>query len=133
LDEAGLLSLAKDLARLTRDSLDLDALHQLVPAAKTEKLRTLKSLERLLATLTDAADARRIIGPLVGIYQLRLGDAHMPSAEIAEAFTLLGFDRNASSLQQGTQLLHVTVSTIYRINEILVRTPAPASENMPLR
>jgi hypothetical protein len=133
LDEAGLLSLAKDLARLTADSLDLGALHQLVPAAKTEKLRTLKSLERLLATLTDAADARRIIEPLVGVYQLRLGDAHMPSAEIAGAFAVLGLDRNASSLQQGTQLLHATVSAIYRINEILVRTPAPASGNVPLR
>jgi hypothetical protein len=115
LDQAGLLSLAKDLARLTVDSLDLDALRQLVPAAKGEGLRSLKLLEQVLGTLIDSSDAYQLVGPLVGVYELRLGDAHLPSSKIAGAIGLVGVDANASPLQQGTQLLSVTVSAIRRI------------------
>ncbi len=71
LHKSGLLSLAKDLARLTADSFDLGALRPLVPTAKSEELGTLKLLERLLATLIATADAGRIMRPLVGVYLLR--------------------------------------------------------------
>jgi hypothetical protein len=128
LDEVGLLSLAKDLARLTADSFDLGALHQLVPSAQSEGLRTLKSLERLLATLINPADARRIMSPLVGIYSLRLSDAHMPSAAIAEAFALTGIDRDASALRQGTELLHATVLATHTIKNIFI---SPAGVHVP--
>ena len=44
--------------------------------------------------------ARALLTPLVGIYELRLGDAHLPASEIAQAFTLVGLDRSAGLIEQ---------------------------------
>ena len=38
--------------------------------------------------------ARKITAPLVGIYELRLADAHLPSSKIDDAFALLDLDRD---------------------------------------
>jgi hypothetical protein len=50
-DEAGFYALAKDLARLTADSIDVAGLQAIVPIAKGEKRGSLKSLEGVLATV----------------------------------------------------------------------------------
>ena len=48
-DQAGLFALAKDLARLTADSIDATAIQKIVPPPRWEKWGSLKSLEKLLA------------------------------------------------------------------------------------
>src|SRR5262249_4545318 len=48
-DQAGLFALAKDLARLTADSIDTAAIQRIVAPPKGEKWGSLKSLEKLLA------------------------------------------------------------------------------------
>jgi hypothetical protein len=123
IDEAGLLALAKDLARLTADSFDIGLMHEIVPPQKGERPGSLKSLERVLATLIGADKARDLLGPLVGVYDLRLGDAHLPSSKISEARALARLEGNASSLRQGFQLIEIIVTVIFTIADIVTRAP----------
>jgi hypothetical protein len=118
-DLPSLLALAKDIARLTADSIDVDPLHKIVPLEKGEKRGSLKSLEKVLATLIPADEAREVMGPLVGIYNLRLGDAHLAPKEIEEEFALARVDRTALPVQQGLQLLISTMNSLVRIIGII--------------
>jgi hypothetical protein len=119
IDEAGLLALAKDLARLTADSFDVELLHSIAPPEKGKKPGSLKSLETVIAAFIGADRAHELIGPLVGIYELRLGDAHLPSGKIDEARALARLDVGASTLKQGFQLIHIAVSVLFEIAIIL--------------
>jgi hypothetical protein len=118
-DKEGLFSLAKDLARLTADSIDALEIQKLVSPPKGTKWGSLKSLENLLATRIDPSQARAVLGPLVGIYELRHADAHLASRESDEALNLVGVDQNAAYVIQGYQLLHACVSSIYAICQII--------------
>ena len=63
LDKDGLYALAKDLARLTADSFNVDAIKSVIlSTTETKKLGTLKSVEKLLAQKTDPQIARTIMG-----------------------------------------------------------------------
>ena len=122
-DLPSLLALAKDIARLTADSIDVAPLHHIVPLEKGEKRGSLKSLERVLSTLIPADDARKLVAPLVGIYNLRLGDAHLAASELDEDFELAQVDRNAIPLEQGLQLLTSTLDTLTAITNVIERGP----------
>lgn len=119
IDEAGLYALAKDVARLTADSIDTDAIQQLVSPPKDTKWGSLKSLEKLLTLRISPATARAMVGPLVGVYELRLGDAHLPSSDIDEALALVKIDKTEPYVHQGLQLLGECVSSIYDIVNVL--------------
>jgi len=118
-DKEGLFALAKDLARLTADSIDAAALQKLVAPPKGTKWGSLKSLENLLATRIDPNHARAILSPLVGIYELRHADAHLASRESGDALSLVRVDQNAPYVTQGYQLLHACVSSIYGICQVI--------------
>jgi len=113
--EGGLFALAKDLARLTADSLDRDGLHTHLGLPKGDPLGSLKSLERLLARKTGDERARALLTPLVAIYDLRLADAHLPAADVVNALGLAGIDPDAPQVHQGWQLLNACVSGLYAI------------------
>jgi hypothetical protein len=123
-DKPGLFALAKDLARVTADDFDEVALKNALGIAKKERVRSLKALEQLAAQTLNPSDAKRILGPLVGIYDLRLADAHLPSAQISEAMALVGIDEAAPLVHQGYQILHAAVSTISAIAECLEKPSA---------
>ena len=57
------------------------------------KWGSLKSLENLLATQVNPNLARQIMCPLVGIYDLRHADAHLPSNEVDDALRLAKVDQ----------------------------------------
>lgn len=118
-DKEGLFSLAKDLARLTADSIDASEIQKLISPPKGTKWGSLKSLENLLATRIDPSQARAVLSPLVRIYELRLADAHLASHESDEALNLVGVDRSSPYVMQGYQLLHTCVSSIYAICQII--------------
>jgi hypothetical protein len=118
-DKEGLFALAKDLARLTADSIDASALQQVVPPPKGVKWGSLKSLENLLATRIDPDRARAMLGPLFGIYELRHADAHLASWKSADALSLAKVDQTAPYAIQGYQLLHACVSSFYRICQVI--------------
>lgn len=119
IDDAGLFALAKDVTRLTADSLDVTAIQSIVAPPPKIKWGSLKSLEHLLASKIKAEKARLIMSALVGAYELRLADAHLPGNDVLAAFELLKIDRNLPTVIQGYQLLDSCVSSLYGVVEVL--------------
>lgn len=120
-DQSGLLALAKDLARITADSIDVCALRKIVRPPAETTWRSLKHLENVLATKSDKKTARDALTPLVGIYELRLGDAHMPSSQISDAYHLVGIDVSGSTIEQAIQLLDGAVHSLRTVVSVLSR------------
>ena len=125
LDDAGLFSLAKDVTRLTADSLDIKAMQGIISPPPGKNWGSLKTLENLLASKIEAQIARDILGPLVGIYNLRLADAHLPGSDIDDNFTLIGIDRSLPNIIQGYQLLDASVSSLYAIADVMNKWNEP--------
>jgi hypothetical protein len=63
------------------------------------------------------------MAPLVGIYELRHADAHLPSKEIEEALGLVRVTQVSPYVFQGHQLLHACVSSIYHIIKVIKKGP----------
>lgn len=122
-DDDSLYSLAKDLARLLADSLDAEAMQTIVPPPKNIKWGSLKSLEGLLASKYKKEFVRKITASLVGVYELRHADAHLPGSKIDDAFKLIDVDRSLPYVHQGYQLLREVVSSIYGVAEGLKHWP----------
>ena len=120
-DKAGLYALAKDVARLTADSIDTAAIQTLVRPPKDTKWGSLKSLENLIALRMGPKTAREMMASLVGTYELRQGDAHLPSSDLDDAFELVGVNQEAPTVYQGYQMLHACVSSIFGLIETLER------------
>jgi hypothetical protein len=117
-DEQNLLALAKDIARLTADRLDVTAMYKAV-GKPDRTLGSLKSLEWLLGHFVSADQARTLLTPLVGIYELRLGDAHLPQSEIAQAFALVGLDRSEGLIQQAKAMIAAAAAAFAAIRTAL--------------
>lgn len=114
---SGILALAKDVARLTADSFDIPFLRGVLQLKPKETLGSIKLLHAALSkAIADEAEARKVLGPLVGVYDLRLGDAHLPSSKIDEAYILVGIDRSASPIDQAVALLDKVCATLEAIN-----------------
>jgi hypothetical protein len=120
-DSSGLYALAKDVARVTADSLDTAAMQTIVRPPKDTKWGSLKTLENLLASKIGGDAARSVMSALVGVYELRHADAHLPGGELDEAMALLKVDRSLPTIFQGYQLLHACVSSIFEVVEVLQR------------
>jgi hypothetical protein len=118
-DKTGLYALAKDLSRITADAIDSSQIQQIVNPPKGEKWGSLKSLEKLLATKIGAEKSRILVGHLVGIYDLRLADAHLPSGKVEESLMLAGIDSEKPFIHQGMQMMHSCVGSLYLIIDIL--------------
>ena len=119
LNASGLYGLAKDLVRLVVEHIDTAALQKIVPPAKNEKWGSLKSLEKVVATVASDKNAHTLFGPLQGICNLRLADAHVPTNELEEAYTLARIDKNASFVLQGRDLLIACVNCLHMIADAL--------------
>jgi len=124
-DRAGLFALAKDLARLTADSIDASAIHDCMGLAEGDRPRSLKSLERLVAEDVGVDRARELLGPLVGVYELRLADAHLPSSDVDDALKMVHVDPDVPHIHQGLQLLDSCVGTVFELARVL-RDAKPA-------
>jgi hypothetical protein len=111
-NQEGLFALAKDLARLTADSIDTAALQKLVQPQKGEQWGSLKTLEHALAINVGGEDARSLLGPLVGIYNLRHADAHLPTSDLTAAYALAKVNPAGPFVTQGYELLQSCVATL---------------------
>ena len=118
-NNAGLLALAKDITRIVIDRLDIDVLRRIIRLPADNKHRSLKLLENALSEIVGVDEARTVVAPLFGIYELRLGDAHLPSSGIQEAFNLIPVQRDAHSIKQGLQVIQGVVVTLQKISEII--------------
>lgn len=120
LDEPGFLSLAKDVARVTADSIDVARVQSVVAPPMGEKLGSLKSLELALAKISSTVLAHKIMSPNFAAYDLRLDDAHLPKSDRLASFLILKIVDADASMTKGFKLLHETVLAWYRIHSILI-------------
>lgn len=118
-NESGLYQLAKDIARITADSFDTQSIQSIVKPPKGEKWGSLKSVEKLLTEKIELEFARKITAPLVGTYELRLADAHLPSSKISEAYVLIGIDETQPFIYQAHYMLHQCVTSIFTIVDVI--------------
>ena len=57
--------------------------------------------------------------PLFGIYELRPGDAHLPSSEIDDALSKARVDQAAPFVEQGAQLIYGAAYSLHFAAEAL--------------
>jgi hypothetical protein len=123
LEKTGVLELAKDLARVTVESLDGDALSLLAPTPKGMKPGSVKHLEAALQKGVTLEQARALTKVLVGIIELRQADAHLPSSGFAKAFDLVDVDQQADPVMQGRQMLESLVESLAQMSEVFSQLP----------
>lgn len=127
-DSSGIYALAKDLARVTADAFDKEAMHAVVQPPKSENWGSLKSLEKVVATYVGEAKARYVMGPLFKIYELRLADAHLPGADAQAALRFLGAKENMPLVFQATAVLSACVTCLYTVCKIIDPTLFESNE-----
>jgi hypothetical protein len=120
LDDASLLRLAKELTRQFVDRLNVRLMRENSSHENKSKLGSIKLLESILARLSTEELARRVLAPVVGVYDLRTGDAHPTSSTIEEAYALAGIDRSKSPIRQAEQMIDNYARAIWGIGKILL-------------
>ncbi|KLF44796.1 hypothetical protein [Klebsiella aerogenes] len=118
-DQSSLLRLAKELVRVFSDRLDVRELRKLSTHANKDKLGSNKLLEDILAQKIGQEKARKVFGPIAGVYDMRVGDAHPTSSKIGDALKLAGIDGSNSYLKQGEQLISNFGQSIWWIGKLL--------------
>lgn len=118
-DDNSLFSLAKDMARIIVDDIDIESLQKIVIPPKNKKWGSIKTIENLLAIKIPPEEARKIMSPFVGVYELRHQDAHLPGSEIENSFKLVGIDRSLHSVIQGYQMIFACVDNLHVILRII--------------
>ena len=112
LDLSGFCSLAKDITRITTDRIDVALLKELYPHGD-KNTRSLRRLEQLLSAA--GVDGRRILGSLVGAYELRHADAHLRSSDLKDAMGLAGITDDGHYLHMGRDLIDRVASALCEI------------------
>ena len=118
-DNKGLFSLAKDIARVIIDDINTEEIQKIAIPPKGTKWGSIKSLENLLSIKIKEEYARKILSPIVGVYELRHGDAHLPSSNIIESFKLVGVDSNYPHVIQGFQMLYACDDHLHMILAVI--------------
>lgn len=118
-DRASLLRLAKEIIRVFSDRLNVRELRKLSTHTDRDKLGSNKLLQDVLAKEVGEERAREVLGPVVGAYELRVGDAHPTGSKIGEALKLAGIDESRSHLRQGEQLIHNVGHSVRWIGKLL--------------
>ncbi len=118
-DQVSLLRLAKELVRVFSDRLDVRELRKLSKHPNKEKLASNKLLQDVLAQKIGEDTAQRVFGPIVGVYDMRVGDAHPTSSKIGDALELAGIDESKSFLRQGEQLISNYGQSIWWIGKLI--------------
>lgn len=118
-DQSSLLRLAKELVRVFSDRLNVRELRKLSTHANKDKLGSNKLLEDILAQKIGQEKARKVFGPIAGVYDMRVGDAHPTSSKIGDALKLAGIDGSNSYLKQGEQLISNFGQSIWWIGKLL--------------
>lgn len=122
-DQASLLRLAKEIVRVFSDRLNVKELRALSAHPNKDKLGSNKLLQDILSQKVGDDAARKVFGPIVGAYDMRVGDAHPTSSKIGEALELAGIDTENSFLRQGQQLISNVGQSIWWIGKMMFEKP----------
>ncbi|THF67999.1 hypothetical protein E7T06_18335 [Deinococcus sp. Arct2-2] len=124
--------LAKDVTRAVLETLELDLILQHGPPLKPKenKPASRNALQRAVATQIGEEKARLLFGPLAGVYDLRLNDAHHAQEKIDSGLALLKIDLTWPLVDQGAHLLGATALALRDIAQIIHawKTPQPAPD-----
>lgn len=118
-DRASLLRLAKEIIRVFSDRLSIRELRRISTHTDKAKLGSNKLLQDVLAKQVGEQQARQVLAPVVGAYDMRVGDAHPTGSKIDEALKLAGIDETRSYLRQGEQLIHNVGRSVWWIGKLL--------------
>ncbi|XXQ69042.1 hypothetical protein ACKLNO_04055 [Neisseriaceae bacterium B1] len=119
IDESSLLTLAKELIRIFSDRLNKDALRSLSNHKDKKQRGSNKLLQDVVSQYVGEDKAYEIFTPIIGVYDMRLGDAHPTSSKINDALNLAGIDNSLSYLKQGEQLIRNFGQAIWFIGAAL--------------
>jgi hypothetical protein len=122
-DQTSLLRLAKEIVRVFSDRLNVRELRKVSTHADKEKLGSNKLLQDVLSQKVGLEKAREVFGPIVGAYDMRLGDAHPTSSKIGEALELAGIDTELSYQRQGEQLIHNFGRSVWLVGRLMFSEP----------
>ncbi len=110
----GFYLLCKEVTRFLIERIDMEVLKKL--KKEDEKLGTLRRLENILTALGH--DGRKVMGVLVGVYDLRIADAHLPSTDkITESMELVGINYEDLKLNSGKRLIENINRSLAQIRE----------------
>ncbi|MDB9952691.1 hypothetical protein OAD57_04855 [Porticoccaceae bacterium] len=118
-DQPSLLRLAKELIRVFSDRLNICDLLKISTHPDKDKLGSNKLLQDILAQRVGVDKARKVFGPIVGTYDMRIGDAHPTSSKIRYALKLARVDESSSFIRQGEQLISNFGESIWWIGKLL--------------
>ncbi|PSJ48169.1 hypothetical protein C7H85_00610 [Zobellella endophytica] len=122
-DQSSLLRLAKEVVRVFSDRLNIRELRKISTHVDKKKLGSNKLLQDILSQKVGVEKARKVFGPIVGVYDMRVGDAHPTGSKIGEALELAGIDQAASYLRQGEQLIHNFGKSVWLIGRLMFAAP----------
>ena len=122
-DQASLLRLAKEIVRVFSDRINVKELRNLSRYSDKDKLGSNKLLQDILSQRVGNDTARKVFGPIVGAYDMRVGDAHPTSSKIEEALKLAGIDDEISFLRKGEQLISNIGQSIWWIGKLMFKKP----------
>jgi hypothetical protein len=114
----GICFLCKELTRLITERIDTGLLKEIDPTAD-KKLGSVKRLEHFLTSKGFAG--RKITAPLIGAYDLRLGDAHLPSEEVSESMSLLGIRGIRDYQQMAKQAIRNVALSVGTAGDLILK------------
>ncbi len=119
-DWVGMFSLCKDITRLIIERIDCDLLKGIRP----EEDKEIGSIKRLARLLNETGvDGRKLTAPLVGIYDLRKEDAHLPPGHASESLSLLGIATSENFVDTGCQLIECVARSLTDIANTIEDLP----------
>lgn len=115
----GICFLCKELTRLTIERINVALLKKADPTGD----RQLGPIKRLAHFLDSKGfDGRTITAPLAGAYELRAGDAHLPSDEISDALSLLGIDKMTDHQKMAKQAIHKIAFSLGTTGDVIIKS-----------
>ncbi len=115
----GICFLCKELTRLTIERINVALLKKADPSGENQ----LGSIKRLAHFLdSKGSDGRTITAPLAGAYELRAGDAHLPSDEISDALSLLGIDKMTDHQKMAKEVIHKVAFSLGTTGDVIIKS-----------
>ena len=122
IDRSGLFELAKDVARLTIEDIDLSALSTIIEPPKNEKWGSIRHLEEALKEYMDASEAKQIVSSIHGLNRLRQADAHLRSKGLTQPIERAGIYNTGIPIHEARQMLQKHAETLHKISAVLCNT-----------
>ena len=72
----------------------------------------MKWLQNALASAINDSDARTLMSPFFGVYDLRISASHIGGPDRGDALRKVGVDPSASAVEQGRELIEAVVGAL---------------------